>query len=539
MAKKIGIKIIMNNLDKYETQLKPVSDDDFHKAQEKLLVNMKQKSFYREQQFLVFENGTVSSSFANENLRRSYYKNAKFEGADLTNVGFSGSVFAHTGFFDCTISNTKLDFCEFDDCVFQSSSETELNHLNLNESTVCNGKFINLNLHGANFTNTIFENVEFEDCTWKSPCLEGAVFRNTTLNNVTLKKLNFEFSFFDNIKLNNVRLPFPTIPYIFNGLSYLMHTSDSVKISSAASESGSISIDEYLNYIDDLIAFYTKTQNYFPLANILIAKEEYEQAYAAILAGIKFSMMKIRNFRLVYYYSKLLQITPVFSAEQRAIAYHKIIDFSGSIDWRPIDYYNFSHYIDKIRNTLLNEKNGDFLTVNLSTNILCTEYDKLLCLYETIDDITRLIEKEKGTKITYYTEIRHNSPYDFFIKVFSEPDVLSLLLDIITIVCSGIGAILFGRKEKKKLEERESKKVSILQNIDEKLEIGQLNSQIQQQQQMLQQYGNIIQQYEKILMQNEMLCQKIDNLCSIMDKNNIAIDNINYYLSNTNQKDAS
>ncbi len=529
----------MNNLDRYETQLKPVSDDDFRNAKENLENNMKQKSFYREQQFFIFENGTVTSNSPGENLRRSYYRNAKFKRADLTNVGFSGSVFAHTDFFDCTINNTKLDFCEFDDCVFKNSSETELHHLNLNESIVCNGKFINLNLHGANFTNTIFENVEFEDCTWKSPCLEGSVFRNTTLNNVTLKKLNFEFSFFENIKLNNVRLPFPTIPYIFNGLSYLMHTSDSVKISSAASESGSISIDEYLNYIDDLIAFYTKTLNYFPLANILIAKGEYEQAYAAILLGIEFSMRKIRNFRLVYYYSKLLQITPVFSAEQRAIAYKKIIDFSGAIDWRPIDYYNFSHNIDKIRNTLFNEKNDDFLTVNLNTSILCTEYDKLLCLYETIDSITRLIEKEKGTKITYYTEIRHNSPYEIFIKAFSDPDILSLLLDVVNIVFLGIGSAVIDRKEKKKLEEREHKKTSLLQNIDEKLEIEQLNRQIQQEQQIIQQYGNIIQQYEKILLQNEMFCQKIDNLCTIMDRNNIAIDNINHYLSNTNQKDAS
>lgn len=528
----------MNNLDIYETQLKPISDDVFRKAQENLKKNMKQKSFYREQQFFVFENGTISSNFAGDNLRRSYYKNAKFKRADLTNVGFSGSVFVSTDFIDCIINNTKLDFCEFNDCVFQNSLKTELNHLNLNESIVCNGKFLNLNLHGANFTNTVFENVEFEDCIWQSLCLEGTLFSNTTLNNVTLKKLNFEFSFFENIKLNNVRLPFPTIPYIFNGLSYLMHTSDSVKISSAASESGSISIDEYLSYMDDLIAFYTKTQNYFPLANILIAKEEYEQAYAAIIAGIKFSMKKIKNFRLVYYYSKLLQITPVFSAAQKANAYKTIIDFSGLIDWRPIDYYNFSHYIDKIRNTLLNEKNGDFLTVNLNTNILCTEYDKLLCLYENIDNIIRLIEEEKGTKIIYYTEIRHNSPYDVFIKAFSDPNILSLLLDVINIVCLGIGSII-GRKEKKKLEEKEAEKTSILQNINEKLEIEQLNRQIQQEQQMLQQYGNIIQQYEKILSQNEMFCQKIDNLCSIMDKNNIVIDNINQYLSNTNKKDAS
>ncbi len=527
----------MNYFDKYEIQIKPVSDVDFYKAQENLLKNMKQKSFYREKQFIIYEKETMSSNYAGENLRRSYYKNSKFKQANLTNVGFSGSIFLSTDFIDCIINNTKLDFCKFDDCVFQNSLETELNHLNLNESIICNGKFLNMNLYGANFTNTVFENVKFEDCVWRSLCLEGSVFSNTTLNNVTLRKLNFEFSLFENIKLNNVRLPFPTIPYIFNGLSYLMNTSDSVKISSAASESGSISIDEYLNYVDDLIAFYTKTQNYFPLANILIAKGEYEQAYAAIIAGIKFSM-KIKNFRLVYYYSKLLQITPVFSSAQKANAYKRIIGFSGLIDWNPIDYYNFSHYIDKIRNTLLNEKDGDFLTVNLNTNILSNEYDKLLCLYENIDNIIQLIEEEKDTKKIYYTEIRHNSPYDVFIKAFADPDVLSLLLNAVCIVFSGIKSIAIDRKEKKKLEEKEEHKIAILQNINEKIETKQLDQQTQREEQMLQQYKNILQQNEKILLQNEIFYQKVDNLCSIMEKNNIIVDNINHYLSSINKKDA-
>lgn len=509
----------MNELNNYETLLQPVSDSDFSKAQENLMKNMKQKSFYREKQFVVYENETISSNFAGENLRRSYYMNSEFNKADLTNVGFSGSVFLSTDFYDCIINNTKLDFCEFDDCEFNHSLKTELPHLNLNESIVCNGRFLNLNLHAANFTNSIFENVLFKDCNWKSSCLEGTVFKNSTLDNVTLQNLNFEFSYFDNIKMNNIRLPFPTIPYIFNGLSYLMNTSDSIKISSNASENGSISIDEYLNYLDDLIVFYTKTQNYFPLANIFIAQEKYEQAYVAILSGIKFSMMHIRNFRLVYYYSKLLQITPNFTATQKAHAYNIIINFSGLMNWRPIDCYNFNHYIDKIRNTLLNEKNGDFITVTLNTNILCTEYEKLSCLYEIIDNIFQLVKNEKNKKITYYTEIRHNSPYEIFIKVYSDPALLSLLLDAISLVCLGIGKLISLRKEKKS-ERMEEEKISILRNMEEDLKSEQLNC--------------LKLQNEQLILQNTILRQRLDNLSSNIRKNNIVINNINYYMSNTN-----
>lgn len=408
----------MYNLDQYEKLLPTISEYDFKKAQEHLMKNMKQKSFYREKQFVFYENKTISSDFSDQNLRRSYYINSEIREANLTNVGFSGSIFISTNFYDCVINNTKLDFCELDNCNFVNTIGNKLLYLNFIESVICNSQFINLDISAANFTNAIFENVLFKDCTWKSLCLEGTVFKNTIFENVDFQKLNFEFSFFDNIKMSNVRLPFPTIPYIFNGLKYLMNTQDSIKISSAASESGSISVEEYLGNLNDLVIFYTKTQNYFPLANILIAQAKYDQAYAAILSGINFSMMYIRNFRLVYYYTKLLQITEKFTLEQRANIYNLIIKNSNQNNWRPLDYYNFNHYIDKIRNTLLNELQNDFLAITLTTNILCNEYSKISCLYQVLENVVNLIEKEYKNKIIHYIEIRHNSPHEFFFKSF-------------------------------------------------------------------------------------------------------------------------
>lgn len=514
----------MNELEKYESLLQPISDVVFNKAQENLMRNMNQKSFYREKQYIIYEDKTISSDFTGENLRRSYYKESKMQNANLTNVGFSGSVFVSTDFYDCAINNTKLDFCELEDCEFKNSQNLELLYLNFNESIICNSRFINLNLQAANFTNAIFEKVLFKDCTWKSLCLEGTIFRNATFDNVKFKKINFEFTYFDNIKMNNVRLPFPTIPYIFNGLKYLMVTSDSVRITSAASKDGSISIDEYLNYLDDLIAFYTRTQNHFPLANIFIAQNKFDQAYAAILAGIKFAMMHIRNFRLVYYYSKLLQTTKEFTLDQRAYAYNIIIQFSNLTNWRQLDYYNFSHYIDKIRNTLLNENQGDFLIITLNTNILCTEFSKISCLYETIENTIRIIEKEKNRKITHYIEIRHNSPHEFFIKAFSNPTVLMLLLDAINLICTGVSKIIDIKKEKS-ADKIEKERNSILQNIENDLKSEQLN------------HYKLLN--EQLILQNILLKQQLDSLSANMHNNNITINNINYHISNMDISNAS
>lgn len=504
----------MYKLSKYESLLQPVSDETFKEAQEKLAKNMKRQGFYRENQFAIFENETISSNFSGQNLRRSYYKKSKIEKANLTDVGFSGSVFISTDFNDCIINNTKLDFCEFDDCAFKAIENKATMYLNFNSSTLCNSTFDNLNLQAANFTNAIFENTSFKDCEWNALCLEGAVLKNTFLDNVKLKNLNFEFSCFDNIKLNNVRLPFPTIPYIFNGLTYLMNTQDSVVISSAASENGYISIDEYLNYINDLITFYTKTQNYFPLANIFIAQNKYDQAYAAILSGIKFTMVYLRNFRLVHYYCKLLHFTKHFTPTQRAYVYNMIVEFSALDNWRPIDYYNFSQYINKIRNTLLNDHSGNFLALTLNTNILSTEYNKISCLYQIIEESLNIVEKETGSKIVHYIEIRHNSPYEFFVKAFSEPDVLSLFLDVVKIACIGIEKLVSWKKEKKREEKNNE-----LQAVETDLKTAQL------------QYYEL--QNEQLILQNRILRKQLDTLNANICRNDIVINNVNYYISNS------
>lgn len=107
----------------------------------------------------------------------------------------------------------------------------------------------------------------------------------------------------------------------------------------------------------------------------------------------------------------------------------------------------------------------------------------------------------------------------FFLKAFSDPAVLSLLLDAISLICLGIDKIINQQKEKqaKKLEEE---KISILNNIENAFKSEQLN------------YYKI--QNEQLILQNTLLKQQLDNLNTDMRNNNIIINNINYHISNNN-----
>lgn len=535
----------MKDIVESETFLRPVSNDQFKIIQNRLMSNMNQISFFRENQFEIIENKILDQDYTGENLRRSYYKNSKFITAKLKNTGFSGSYFQSTNFVDSIIYNTKLDFCEFDNCKFYNLKNIDLKkyikfcYANFNQSRFLNSFFINLDLEAANFTEIIFENVIFNDCIWRSLCLEGATFRNTILDNVVLHKLNFEFSIFDNIKMNNVRLPFPTIPFIFNGLSYLMTTSDSITISSASSKTGTITIKEYLDCLSDLIAFYTTTENYFPLANILISLCRYEEAYIAILKGIEYCMQFLRNFRHVYYFCKLLQLTPYFSFKQRADVFNIIINFSNLNEWRPLDYYNFSFYIDRIRNTLLNENNGNNLFLNLNTDIKCDEYDKISMLYKCVDNIVLNIQNETGKKIIHFCEIRHNSPINFFVKFFSDYNNLNLLITSLSFVFSIKTAI-----DNQKFQDAEIDQLKSINNYisdmandgnNEKEEIERLSNTITE---LQKNKADILAENQQLISDNIRLQKELNKWKEKLKNNNVVIntDNSSVYIMNNSIK---
>lgn len=432
----------MKYLSDYSNELNHYSNNDFEIAQQKLQSNMKQSNFFRTEQYSFQKGENLTVDFSGENQRRSFFMDCQFKNSNFMNMGMTGSLFKLVTFENCKIDNTKLDSCDFEECTFISNKTNEnynMHNLNLSKSIILNSSFKDCNLIGSNFTDTVFIDTMFENCIWQSLALENCVLKNTTLDSVELKKLNFEFSHFDGIIMNNIRLPFPTIPYIFGGLTYLMETKDKVYISSANSKNGKISINEYLSYMNDLEVFYTKTQNYFPLANIYISLQKWEKAYSAIMVGIGKSM-QLHSYRMVYYFCKLLQLYNDFSIAQCSSAYDLIIQLMHSNGFHLQDQYNIKRYIEPIRNMLLNERES-FLTINILTDIEDSEYDKLVCLYEVIDKTVKYIELNKKTKIKYYIESRHNCPYEFLIKFFSEPQNLIFLAGCFHFIFTGMKKI--------------------------------------------------------------------------------------------------
>lgn len=438
----------MNILTEYTNAFPKISDTDFIKAQERLQKNMKQKSFFRENQYSIQKGETITRNYADENHRRSYFWDCTFLHSDLSNTGMSGSMFRDTFFLDCKINNTKLDSCAFENCAFitnkhnshLNSHEESIINLNLSKSTIVQSNFENCTLLGANFTDSLFVDTNFTNCVWQSLALENCIFKNTVMDSVVLKKLNFEFSQFDNIQMNDVRLPFPTIPYIFNGLAYVLNTTDNIVISSANSKTGSISTVEYIDYLKDLEIFYIKTQNFFPLANIYIALDKKDNAFAAILSGIQHAI-QLHSYRMVYYYCKLLKTNELFSDIQRLNVYNMIVACMNRQECNLAELYSIRKYIDPIRTLLLNEQESSSLTISISTNIQHYELEKLSKLLQIMEETIGFVKTSDNNDIKHYIEIRHHCPYDVFLKVFGTYDSLLLIAGFLHLIFTGVDKI--------------------------------------------------------------------------------------------------
>ena len=212
-------------------------------------------------------------------------------------------------------------------------------------------------------------------------------------------------------------MPFATIPYIFNGLSYILTTDDNIKIESEDPNN----------------------------KNKFITREE---------------------FRLLRYFSILMQLNQ-FEYCQKKEVYVLINSEIAKCSLSTEEYRNWSLYISEIRDNLLNQKDKPYLTLEISTNIPNNEYVKLAKVIEVFESVIKFVSID-----THYIEIRHNSPFEFFVSIFSNIDNIFKILGYLYMAFAGYDFFYnkFLSYKKARLDnEKEELEIEILkQTIKEK-----------------------------------------------------------------------
>ena len=281
-----------------------IDDEEVQKLSLQLTEHMNNKLYFNPTPLKVNKGVKINGDFSTKNLRQSFFHECTFDGVNYQDSGLAGSLFVNSKFYESNLTNTNFQSCDFRNCKFENISEG-LKYTRFSKSIFTNSSFNKCVFNGTLMNDTVFTDCIFTNCSWVPVAIENTIFKNTILQNVKFKSMNFEFSTFDNIQLDNVKLPFPTIPYIYNGLNYLVSTSDNVRITSAKKKEG-LTINEYIEQLENLCAFYKYTHNYFPLTNILICKKLYKEAFASVINGISISI-ELRRFRMLRNYCKQLK----------------------------------------------------------------------------------------------------------------------------------------------------------------------------------------------------------------------------------------
>lgn len=383
-----------------------------------LSMHMKNKMYYNQSPFRTYKNSRISENYATKNLRETVYISCLFENVDLSEAGLAGSIFEQNIFKNGDYNNTNFHSSDFRNTSFDS---TYLINTSFDKSVFWNSDFSNCTFDNVSFCDCIFINCTFSDCIWNIR-VENAIFDNCIIKNVVFKHMNFEFSTFRNVHIDNSKLPFPTIPYIYGGLEYLMTTTDAVRITSQTNKKG-ISKEEYLACIGQLEKYYIYTQNFFPLSNILIAKKEYARALTSIRKGIEFSIL-LRRFRMLPNYCKMLAYIPTADIHTRQNLYSSMLEYIDNASLKDYERENLSIYLPQVTSMLLKDSLYDCVYFYIDTNIDGKDTKNISVLYEIIDNLFLEI-------CTYSIQLRHNSPITGLIQFFTDPSNETLVLQIL------------------------------------------------------------------------------------------------------------
>ena len=130
-------------------------------------------------------------------------------------------------------------------------------------------------------------------------------------------------------------------------------------------------------------------------------------------------------------YCKQLNYIENISTHDRQSLYRYILNKVYDMHFQDFEYENLNNYLPEIRQLLLDNMEGQRLEISLLTNISSEETDKLSFLINIIEHLLT-------TKCGYSIELRHNSPWEVFIRLFADPDIISNIINLISLVFSAI-----------------------------------------------------------------------------------------------------
>ncbi len=492
---------------------------ELEKALEHITQHVVNKNFYYKNAYSMTKNPDITENYENQNQRRSYFLESMFNNCNLKGSGFTDSIFNQVEFNNCNFDDSNFESCYMFDCHFKNIKP--YTSTSFAKSFLYNSTFKEIEFNRCRLSDMRFINSLLEGCHFDNSSLDGTIFTNTILDEVSFKNLNLEYVQFDDIHINNTSLPFPTIPYIINGIQYLKTTTDNVYIKSA--KQGRLTKEEYIDILPHLKTYYECNNNFFPLANIFIAENDFNKAFEYIKLGMCQSIF-LNNYRQLKNYCILVSSCNLFDIHQRKL-FASIL--SKELNNRLME--NFKFYAPLSRNltelnSILLSSSGASLIITFKTNIKNDNYSVLSLFYKTIDMLVGIV----GIESNYSVNFTYNSEAEIITTINSLDTtiIVALITAFTTLFMSGIKglaqlpdvinsfAVIKQKIQQEKLESERKR----LENQKLQLEITKMQKEI----------DNISPQSEVYFDKMISGITPILSNCDELKNAKVHIDNINY-----------
>lgn len=404
----------------------------------------------------------INENFDDVSLKRTRLYNSMIWNSSFINSALTGSYFSETEFISSVFDKSNLQYCHFIGVTFR---DVKIYNTNLSYSNFYNTGFINTEFKGSTVSELLFDDCTFENCVFTASMLENAIFSNCLLKNVQFADTNIEYMELKNSKLTSVIMPFAQISYVYGACRHL-HDGD-IQIQGGGHI---LSVAEYHELQEALIVYYASIAEYFPLANLYLARQDLDNLYQCISLGLQSSITS-KNFRMLKFFCKLAVQGSLFEYKKLRELYSLIDNWVKQQDLNIYEQRDFIHNFAEIRSLLL-DNIYDFPTVQivLQTNIDSNESERIIKFIEYVDSTIHLL----CTKQTSHIEYRHNSDANFI--AFLSAHYTEILLVITTLMAgaSNIEKHILNAQQIKLNQLKIKKEAAELKKMDEAKDKGEL-----------------------------------------------------------------
>lgn len=380
--------------------------------------------------FSQFFNTEISHDFTRKDLKRINVSNCKFVDSSFNGVAATGSKFNDVHFFNCDFSGSNFQYCYFNKASF--TKDTLIKGANFSHGVFIDCVFDASTIIECTLFDCIFENCKFISSNIRTDTFENTTMRNCKFENIDLSHINLEYMKLETVRMQKVVLPPYQIPYIIGGPDYISKTSDTVQI---YTDNGNITCEEYCDLYDELAAFFYAHNEYFPLANIYIALQKHELALECIQLGIR-EACDYFDFRMIKHLCRLACSNDAFNHTQLKQLYDLVTDLSYNNEWDLNTLHSYLLNIGEIRELLLNNvTNAQRVELLIKTNI---DKDDLVAVNNLYNQINEIIRENCSSEHVDSIELRHNSPYEFFVTcVDMLPNILAFIGAVYSVLTIG------------------------------------------------------------------------------------------------------